>query len=577
MILRELFVRVKLDDSGVAGGLNRIEKRGNATRNALGRLVGVIASFATVSSITRASEEMAGYDGQLKNVTSSAEELKLVQEGIFQITQNVAGATIQSSVELYKRFAQSREQIGATNDELLKGTEVIQKLGAVSGKSTDEINSAIIQLGQGLSSGVLQGDELRSIRESVPELAQAIADGMGVAVGSLKELGAEGVLTSKTVFDAILKNQKKVEAQFDKLPKRAGKSWGRLQQTLTAIFGVAGSPLNKAIAGFIDRFNDMLIVFKDSDGVKKLSNAFNGIIKAVKAAFGAMQLLYKMVAGAFSGSFNIAGGALAGFLTYLVGIKKVLKFTGLGLLIILLDDINTYLEGGKSFIGEYIEKWKKFRETNPILSKVVEWLGIITGAIGGIGLLAGQIFGVGNSFKFIGKIASSIVKFLSKTSPLGLAIAGIIGAAGLIITNWDTIKEFFSGVVTHIKSAWSGFTDALIAPFKAFSDWVKNSWLGKVLGSVSTAVDAIKSADNGSKPIRRSLRSGPAIGRDYGSTVKTSAKNTSNVTNKMQTNIVVNATSSDAKGVANEVANAVNNANKSNANSLSNNLVGAYQ
>jgi tape measure domain-containing protein len=50
----------------------------------------------------------------------------------------------------------------------------------------------MIQLRQALSSGILQGEELRSIREQAPLVAQAIAQEMGVTIGKLKELGAEG-------------------------------------------------------------------------------------------------------------------------------------------------------------------------------------------------------------------------------------------------------------------------------------------------------------------------------------------------------------------------------------------------
>lgn len=88
------------------------------------------------------------------------------------------------------------------------------KAFAAGGASATEQAAGVLQLGQALGSGFLQGDELRSLRENAPLVAKAIADAMGVSIGELKNLGAEGKLTSEVVFRALLNAEDSINSAF---------------------------------------------------------------------------------------------------------------------------------------------------------------------------------------------------------------------------------------------------------------------------------------------------------------------------------------------------------------------------
>jgi tape measure domain-containing protein len=60
-----------------------------------------------------------------------------------------------------------------------------------------------MQLSQGLGSGTLQGDELRSVLEQMPSIAQAIAKEMDTNVGNIKKFGSEGKITSEVIVRAL--------------------------------------------------------------------------------------------------------------------------------------------------------------------------------------------------------------------------------------------------------------------------------------------------------------------------------------------------------------------------------------
>ena len=92
------------------------------------------------------------------------------------------------------------------------------------------------QLGQALASGKLQGDELRSLLENMPVLAQALARELGVGIGQLREMGAAGQLTADRVFPALLAASEKINGEFDKMPPTMSRAAGILAES-TADFG----------------------------------------------------------------------------------------------------------------------------------------------------------------------------------------------------------------------------------------------------------------------------------------------------------------------------------------------------
>jgi len=128
---------------------------------------------------------------------------------------NETRTALEPTVELYSRFARAGGLLGKSQQDVAKATEVANKAFKAGGAAVSEQRAAILQLSQGLQSGLLAGDELRSIRENAPLLAQAIADEMGVTIGQLKKLGSEGKITSDIVFNAIVNGAKKIEDQFN--------------------------------------------------------------------------------------------------------------------------------------------------------------------------------------------------------------------------------------------------------------------------------------------------------------------------------------------------------------------------
>jgi tape measure domain-containing protein len=103
----------------------------------------------------------------------------------------------------------------------------------VSGASAQESGSAMMQLGQALASGVLQGDELRSVLEAMPSLAEALARELGVSIGELRKLGSEGKLTADTVFPALLRATERLGGALADAPLSLNRAFGQLSVATT--------------------------------------------------------------------------------------------------------------------------------------------------------------------------------------------------------------------------------------------------------------------------------------------------------------------------------------------------------
>lgn len=111
---------------------------------------------------------------------------------------------LSETADLYAKLLRSTAGVAKSELEVAKATEIVNKAFKAGGAAASEQAAGILQLAQGLGSGMLQGDELRSVRENAPLLAQAIADYFGTTIAGLKELGSEGQLTSDKIFQAIL-------------------------------------------------------------------------------------------------------------------------------------------------------------------------------------------------------------------------------------------------------------------------------------------------------------------------------------------------------------------------------------
>lgn len=233
-----------------------------ATRLGIG--LGLVATAAALAfGAIKKGDELTGTLGRLAAATGDVKSAMGAYEGLYKISMQT-GVAVADSANAFGKFALAGRQIGATGDQVLRLTGLVQKAGIVSGSTTEEIKSGTLQIGQALSSGVLQGDELRSVLENMPILAESLAKQLGVGIGELRKMGSEGELTSKKVFDALLKGAADIEKKFDGMPMTMSRAWDILGVATTRLLGemdrAAGASQTfagwiKEAANWIDQFS----------------------------------------------------------------------------------------------------------------------------------------------------------------------------------------------------------------------------------------------------------------------------------------------------------------------------------
>ncbi|WP_060538778.1 tape measure protein [Pseudomonas sp. NBRC 111125] len=219
------------------GGLNSNMSSLRSTALSLaGPLLGLFAGGALTKSIYDASEAYSSLTNRMKLVTSGAGELASAQQAVFDIAQG-ARQPLTATAELYQRIATNQNELKLSSEGVAGIVSTISKTLAVSGTSAASANAALIQLGQAFASGTLRGEELNSVMEQAPALAQAIAAGMGKTVGELRTLGAAGLLTAEAVVKALQDQEKAVDDLFNKTATTIGASATALSNSFTQLIG----------------------------------------------------------------------------------------------------------------------------------------------------------------------------------------------------------------------------------------------------------------------------------------------------------------------------------------------------
>ncbi len=239
--------------------LDSIERKGDfATKSmdalsvATRQLAGYMAGLVTVSAAISKMDTYTGLQNRLKLVTNNQVELNKATEDTFRIAQKTYSAW-DSVLQVYQRFSDNAKTLNLTMDDTARLTETVSKAVAISGASAQAADAALVQFGQALASGTLRGEELNSVMEQTPALAKAIAQGMGITVGQLRSVAAEGKITSQEIVKALNNVQKDVDAMFAKTDITVSQSLTLLSNELTKFVGESGkgSGAAQALSGSI--------------------------------------------------------------------------------------------------------------------------------------------------------------------------------------------------------------------------------------------------------------------------------------------------------------------------------------
>ncbi|MBM6748988.1 tape measure protein [Megamonas rupellensis] len=229
------------------------------------------------SKLIKASDAYSGIMARLNLVAGGQEQAIALNEQIYQSALRARGP--------YDVMADSVSKIAMTAKEafpdprtVVPFMENIQKLFNIGGTDIERQKDALLQLTQALGSGKLQGDELRSIAEAAPLIEKYIADYMGVSMGEIKQLGADGEITAEIIKNAILGATDEINKQFETILMKWEDIWTNIQSRISHAFQPVYVEINKlANSSLVKSFANNLVAAATIG-----ANAINGLINNIK-------------------------------------------------------------------------------------------------------------------------------------------------------------------------------------------------------------------------------------------------------------------------------------------------------
>lgn len=224
----------KLSDKSKKASLG-FESLSRAVSVAAGALVGIGAG-TLISQYTRLADTVTMMDARLRLAVKGSEEFAQSQRDIESIARKTNAGLVETTT-LYTKLNDPVRALGGGIKEVSGITEAFAQTLRVSGASQAESASATLQFAQAMASGALRGDEFNSIAEANPRFMKAMAAGMGVSVGSLREMAAAGRLTADVVGNALIGQLENLRKEGAQIPLTVGAAMQGLSNTTLKLIG----------------------------------------------------------------------------------------------------------------------------------------------------------------------------------------------------------------------------------------------------------------------------------------------------------------------------------------------------
>ncbi|AIO67232.1 phage tail tape measure protein [Burkholderia oklahomensis] len=237
----------------------------DAARSSIREYAQAAAAAFGVHQLIEYADEWTNLSNRLRIVTRDQVDFAVAQNDVLRIARDTR-QPLDATAELYQRIANNTSHLGLTIKQVGPLVETIGKAVALSGVSADTARLGIVQLGQAFAAGQLRGQDLKSVLEELPGVADAIARGMGTSTAQLKSLAEDGKLTVENLIDALTRAGASTNDLFGKVNMTVGQAMTRLQTEIVAYVGKA----NDATGASQKLAQSITYVADHLDGIVKL-------------------------------------------------------------------------------------------------------------------------------------------------------------------------------------------------------------------------------------------------------------------------------------------------------------------
>jgi len=466
MIVRELITRLGFSTNtaqlnNAEKATERLKDRAEQAAGAFRNIVAAVASFATIKAIVGIADEMQNIRTRVGQLPQTVGDAGAAFDEVAK-RASAAGVKVEAYASLYTKVGNAAKDYITTQEDLLGITDTISQALVVGGASTQEASAVMTQFSQALASGVLQGDEFRSMAEAAPQYLDKLAETMKIPREQLKKMASDGKLTAKEVIAATRQMSDYFGNKFKEMPMTVG----RAMTVVGNRFGMMLDRMNRE-SNFVTKIANLILAGFDKieAGVDKLVEVFGGwnnmlrfIGIAIGVALGAKALA---ILSAFRASSLLA---------MLPFIKIIAIITAVALV---LEDLYVWIQGGDSLIGSLIGPWQ-------------EWAPYVMAVIN---MVRDAIVWFGEA---IGAVAAMIVGMLTLDGDLFMA--GLEGLTGML---WSVIQQWWAYLVESFKVAWNAVSQFFIDAMTALGKMIYDAIFAPIVNAVKDAWNSVKGAISG--------------------------------------------------------------------------------
>ncbi|HEK4808942.1 TPA: tape measure protein [Clostridioides difficile] len=487
-----------------------INKGASSTDRLVGsakKLAATYLGIRTLGGLGNLSDQMTSTNARLGMINDGQQSDNGLNKMIFQSAER-SRASYLDTAKIVSRVGMNAGSAFSSTREIVGFAEQLNKKFVIAGASTEEMNSALLQLTQGLGSGVLRGEELNAVFESAPNIIRSIADYLDVDIGKIRGMASEGMLTADIVKNSLLAATEQTNAEFEKMPYTFSQIWTSIKNNAVMIFGVIQKKIeqsmsNKGFRTFIDNFINGLYILGNV-----FFNIFNGIISILGSPFFqaftntiivCVSLIAQALGWVITQALNIANvfaqnwsiiapavyGVVAAIAIYslaLAGMWAWEKLVAASKFVVMFAQmlLNTQtVEGYKSLVLYALGQWGV---NEAMLACPIFWV-----VAGIIALVVALFVGVAvfnhfanTSISAVGVVAGAISVAASFIGNIFVATGNmLIDIVALIWNTFATFAEFLANV----------FNDPLGSIIRLFSG-MADTVLG-ILQSIASAIDTI--------------------------------------------------------------------------------------
>ena len=305
----------------------KFEKTGKAVSGAeksfssLTRVATALTAALSIQQVAHYADAWTTLNNKLANSIRTGENLAQVTQRVFDITQSTR-SSLDATASLYARLERATRDYGTSAENVAKLTTIINQGFVVSGATAQEAENAIIQLSQGLASGALRGEEFNSVNEQGNRLIVALADSMGVSIGQMRAMAAQGKLTTDVVVNGLLGQGDVIGREFANTTQTIGQAFQTAGNNITQFIGNSST-----VKAGVAIFNDAVVTLSENlDVVSTVILAVTAVMgsRYVAALALATQKQLALAASAYSaataqGVLSAASAGLRGVMSLVGG------------------------------------------------------------------------------------------------------------------------------------------------------------------------------------------------------------------------------------------------------------------